>query len=134
MLHVTVMSDESRKKAKIHNANDGKSHRSSNYQTATDGQIHFVHQYQHTRPSTHSGSVVATLIGCTFLFPACVCVSFCIYLGLCVLFLVYHTLASPWVRGHPHLIACQSVLESQLLCHVIFHYAFDSSPGSWGSV
>lgn len=34
--------------------------------------------------------------------------------------------------GHPHLIACQSRLESGLLCHVIFHYAFDSSGGSMG--
>lgn len=34
--------------------------------------------------------------------------------------------------GHPHLIACQSRLESELLCHVIFHYAFDSSRRSMG--
>lgn len=34
--------------------------------------------------------------------------------------------------GHPHLIVCQSRLESELLCHVIFHYAFDSSRRSRG--
>lgn len=34
--------------------------------------------------------------------------------------------------GLPHLIVCQGRLESELLCHVIFHYAFDSSRGSRG--
>ena len=113
--------------AKIYNPNYGNSYRRTNYQTATDGQVHLVHHYQQTRPSTHSQPHSLQ----TFVFRVCLFLHIPL---LCLLFLVYNALVSQRVRGHPHLIACRSVLESQLLRHVIFHYAFDSSPGSWGSV